>query len=396
MISYNDALDIILENTPLAATEATAPVGGRFAATGVESPINVPGFANSAMDGYAVCCATDGHEGAKLRVLGMVTAGMAAPTGNAEPGSAWEIMTGAPVPDGYDGVIPVERTGRDGDTVTLNQDVKSGANVRLAGEDFNQGETVLQPGEKLTAETVMGLAAIGVNSIEAYRQPRVGIVTTGNELSDKEQKLGAGMIHDSNRPFLENAVARAGAVLAESCSVVDEKAALQAKVAETAKSCDIILTTGGVSAGRLDFVPSALAELGAEILFHKVAIRPGKPVLFAKLPDGTLVFGLPGNPVAVAACFRFFVTAAIRRMQGQSPETFEAAFLETEHSKRAELRFFGKAERYIDDQGKQCVRVLPGQQSFRIQPLMKSNCWVIIEENRDIIAAGETVRIAPL
>jgi len=397
MISYSDALGIIATNVKTAKTEAIIPVCGRVCAAGMSSPVNVPAFANSAMDGFALRSADCiGDERLRFQVKGTVTAGMAAPETDASPGTAWEIMTGAPVPKGYDTVIPVEKTTRDGTFIELTVKPQAGANIRNPGEDFSTSAPFIEAGTLITPEILMGLAAVGIDSISAYKQPSVAIITTGNEISSKRADPVRGIIRDSNRPYLEAVVALSGAALIHSDSVNDDSAALAEAITLASKTVDIVITTGGVSAGRMDFVPEVLEQLGAEILFHKVAIRPGKPILFAKLADNTLVFGLPGNPVAVAVGWRFFVNEAIRQMLGKHPGTYSAAKLLNNTGSRAGLRFFAKARSRVNANGEVEVEVLPGQQSFKISPLMRANCWAVFTEDKTERLAGEQVLIAPL
>jgi molybdopterin molybdotransferase len=397
MISYKDALSIIAANVERTALETIMPICGRVCAVSMSSPVDVPGFANSAMDGFAlrsVDCG--GEQPIRLRVNGTITAGMTAPDAEAKPGTAWEIMTGAPLPKGYDAVIPVEKTRRDGDFVDLTVKPAAGANIRNPGEDFSTSAPVIEAGTVITPEILMGLAAVGIDSVSAYKQPNVAIITTGNEISSNSSDAKRGIIRDSNRPYLEAAVAQSGALLTRTCSVNDDAAALAEAITKVSETADIVVTTGGVSAGRMDFVPAVLARLGAEILFHKVAIRPGKPILFAKLPDNTLVFGLPGNPVAVAVGWRFFVTEAIRQMLGKNPGTYSGAKLINDTGSRAGLRFFAKARSRVNNHGGLEVEVLPGQQSFKISPLMRANCWAIFTEDNTECQAGEQVLIAPM
>ena len=161
-------------------------------------------------------------------------------------------------------------------------------------------------------------------------------------------------------------------------------------------SCDLILTTGGVSAGRLDLVPDVVRALGGEILFHKVAIRPGKPILHARLPGGKHLFGLPGNPLAVAVGMRFFVVPALRAMRGMAPEIFMPALCDEAVRSRGQLRFFAKAHRTVDTEARSRVQILPGQESFRIGSLLKANCWAVIPEGNELLPANSIVLTAPL
>ena len=396
MITYQEALSIIAANTQAMEIESIVPVCGRVCATPVTSPVDLPGFANSAMDGFAVIAADGASGTSQLDVLGTITAGMSAPTGTAQTGTAWEIMTGAPVPDGYDAVIPLEKTTRCNDTVELQASPLPGANIRNPGEDFDMGMQAMNMGTAVTPEIIMGLAALGIDQISAYQQPKVSIITTGNEISSKNADNVKGIILDSNRPYLEAAVNQSGAMLTGSCSVSDEAGAIATAIGNAATGADIILTTGGVSAGRMDYIPEALRRLGAEILFHKVAIRPGKPLLFARMPNGTLIFGLPGNPVAVAVGWRFFVVEAIRLMLGRKPGTYNTAKLLNNTSSRAGLRFFAKARSAVSAVGELEVEVLGGQESFKISPLMQANCWAIFTETNEQCMTGDQILIALL
>jgi len=407
MIDYKRALEIIVahaEALPVAQV-AVADAMGAVVAADRPSPNAVPPFDNSAMDGFAVraadttAAATDNP--VDLQVIGMVTAGEAG-DGQAEPDTAWEIMTGAPVPAGYDGVIPVEQVEVQRDpqgkpvAITLQQTVAAGRNLRSAGEDFAAGDALVKAGQLIQANQIMGLAATGVSELQARRPARVAAITTGNELKDPADDLEPGKIHDSNGPYLEAAIASVGATSAGVYRTSDSAKELIALVEDLQDKTDVILTTGGVSAGRMDFVPAALEQLGADILFHRVAIRPGKPILFARLPSGTLVFGLPGNPIAVAVGLRFFVVPALRQMQGLAEEAYLTASVKTAVGKKQGLRFFAKAHATSDANGQLQVEALPGQESFKISPLMTANCWLIADEDAAEVAAGSLVKIAPL
>ena len=407
MIDYKRALEIIVahaEALPVAPV-AVADAMGAVVAADRPSPNAVPPFDNSAMDGFAVRAADTAAASAdnpvNLQVIGMVTAGEAA-DGQAEPDTAWEIMTGAPVPTGYDGVIPVEQVEIQRDpqgkpvAITLQQTVAAGRNLRSAGEDFAAGDALVKAGQLIQANQIMGLAATGVSELQARLPARVAAITTGNELKDTADDLEPGKIHDSNGPYLEAAIASIGATSAGVYRTSDSAEELIALIEDLQDKTDVILTTGGVSAGRMDFVPAALEQLGADILFHRVAIHPGKPILFARLPSGTLVFGLPGNPIAVAVGLRFFVVPALRQMQGLAEEAYLTASVKTAVGKKQGLRFFAKAHATSDANGQLQVEALPGQESFKISPLMTANCWLIADEDAAEVAAGSLVKIAPL
>ncbi|MGI9290986.1 MAG: molybdopterin molybdotransferase MoeA [Gammaproteobacteria bacterium] len=408
MINYNKAVEIIAataESLPVETIQLT-DAAGAVVANSLPSPNAVPPFDNSAMDGFAVRSSntTDASENnpVHIKVIGMVTAGETASASKAEAGTAWEIMTGAPMPEGYDGVIPVEQVEIERDAsgkplaITLTQEVAAGRNLRKAGEDFAAGDALVSAGQRIRANQIMGLAATGVTSLQARMPARVAAITTGNELTDTDKSLEPGKIHDSNGPYLEAAIQSVGATSAGVYRTGDEADELISLINELKDKTDVILTTGGVSAGRMDFVPMALEQLGADILFHRVAIRPGKPILFARLPNGTLVFGLPGNPIAVAVGLRFFVVPALRQMQGLTNETYLTASVTKSVGKKQGLRFFAKAHASSDENGQLEVEALPGQESFKISPLMIANCWLIAEEDVAEVASGSRVKIAPL
>jgi molybdopterin molybdotransferase len=405
MIQYSEALEIIARTVEPLAASATAfdQLGQRSTVGDVVSDINVPGFANAAMDGFAVRAADteDENDAIRLPVQGLVAAGDR-PGGEHRIGTAVEIMTGAPIPIGADAVIPYERVENDQSDqqatreITLNQAVTVGDNVRFPGEDFQEGGTVLRNGQRIMPESLMGLAAAGIDQLMTRPAPRIAVLTTGNELTASGTPDRVGIIRDANGPYLSSCVQHLGARLTECDSVSDSPEALENKIQTMQNSADIVLTTGGVSAGRLDCVPDAITRLGGEILFHKVAIRPGKPVLFARLPNGSLLFGLPGNPIAVAACLRFLVIPALRLLQDLPVERNHTARIMENFHKKPGLCFFGKASASIDGNGKLQVRLLPGQESFKINPLLKSNSWAIIPEELEIVKAGDFIQIAPL
>lgn len=406
MISYQEALGRILtesavlgrRNVPLHAA------AGRISAEVLHARLDVPAFANAAMDGYAVAAHTTTQASEQqpvvLPVAGIVAAGLAPP--HATAGSAWEIMTGAPVPAGLDAVVPVERIAEHvpgGPALTairLRQPAQPGQNVRQMSEDFRRGDRVVDAGIRLAPHHLMGLAACGLDEVNVRDTPRIAILTTGSELASSGSELQDGQIRDANGPYLHALLARLGISGSRRSTAADSVAALRTELAQLIDGCDLLLTTGGVSAGRLDLVPDVVRALGGEILFHKVAIRPGKPILYARLPGGKHLFGLPGNPLAVAVGMRFFVIPALRALQGMAPEAFTPAICAEAVRSRSTLRFFAKAHRSVDAQARSRVQVLTGQESFRIGSLLKANCWAVIPEGNDLLPADSIVETAPL
>jgi molybdopterin molybdotransferase len=395
-LAYEDALRIVLAaSKPLPAQPcAIAQSIGRVLATSVTSEADLPPFDNSAMDGFALRGNAVVPSGTELEVEGEQAAGDGIA---AARDGAWEIMTGARMPDGLDRVIPVEQTERLASParIRLLADVTPGQNVRLAGSDLPRGETVLAAGTALAPQHLMLLAALGAAQVQVAERPRVAVLCTGRELvDDPAQPIAPGQIRNSNGPFLAARLPMAGAELVHRETVGDDAAAFEAASRRALDAgAQVIISSGAVSMGRYDFVPQALAQVGAETLFHKVAIRPGKPLLFARLPGNALLFGLPGNPIAVAVGLRFFVEPALRVMLGLPPETPRRVPLFNAYSKKPRLRFHLKSRLRLDPQGRLMAEVLDGQESYRIRPLADANAWTIVPADVDALPAGTLVDV---
>lgn len=402
MIAYDEALAMILrEARPLPVVQRT-PVAGQVLAEAVESGEYLPPFDNAAMDGFALRVGDAGAAaGTEFDVLGAQAAGDAQAAARA---GAWEIMTGARIPDGLDAVIPVEQVevlacDADGKParIRLQADVPRGQHVRLHGEDVRRGDRFLAAGTRLDAPQLMLLAALGVPLVDVRATPRVALLNTGRELvDDPAQPLASGEIRNSNGPYLARRIEQAGAELVLRQTVSDDAEAFFIAM-EQARSAGaaLVLSTGAVSMGRYDFIPDALRKLGATIHFHKVAIRPGKPLLFATLPNGALFFGLPGNPVSSAVGLRFFVEPALRAMLGLAPERPLRLPLLGGYRKRPALRFHLKGHVALDGDGRLQARVLPGQESFRIAPLAHSNAWIVVDASAGDLQDGALVDVYP-
>lgn len=404
MLSYAAALETILSAAvPLPARPLTLqPSATGTADRAVRSSVEVPSFANAAMDGFALRSeeSLDASPATPLRlaVTGTIAAGDP-PPGRTPRGAAWEIMTGAAMPDDCDAVVPVERVERqagDPAAILLREPARPGQNRRAAGEDFARGDELLAAGAALGPEAFMALAAVGIDVIDARPAPRIAVITTGSELKASGAPDARGRIRDVNGPYLEAALAALRLPLVARHSVADDSAQLAAAIATVSADCDMVITTGGVSAGRLDFVPATLARVGASLLFHKAAIRPGKPLLCARLPTGPLLFGLPGNPMAVAVGLRFFVLPAVRALMGKSPERMLAARVAQAVRARAALTFFAKAHARVLPDATLSVTLLPGQESFRISPLLRANCWAVVPAGVPDVAPGDLLQVAPL
>jgi len=405
MLGVDDALGLIrAECTPLGAElVALADANGRILAEPVVSTVDLPPFDNTAMDGFALRCDGEGlFRGSEYPVTGLTAAG----DGVARAGEgAWRIMTGAPMPDGCNTVVPVEQItvlAEDADgaplRIRLDAEVPRGQHIRRAGEDVARGARVLDAGSRLNPEALALLAALGIGDLAVQRRPRVAVLCTGRELVDDfATPLADGQIRNSNGPFLAAALPAHGAdcVLRETVPDTVE-AFLAALRRAVVTGSDIVLSTGAVSMGEFDFVPEALARIGARTIFHKVRMRPGKPLLFARLPSGALFFGLPGNPVSAAVGLRFFVSAALRALQGLPAELPLHVPLRNAWIKKPGLRLFAKARVAMDAAGQASIEVLEGQESFRMTPLLTANAWAVLPEGSAVLDAGHVVEVYSL
>lgn len=319
MISVHDALTMILETvTPLASERiGLLEAVGRVLAEKIRSEREVPPFANSAMDGYAVrwddVQDTNADLPVTLSVLEVIQAGMV-PTQAVTPGTTSKIMTGAVIPPGADTVIRVEDAEEHDGQVWIKRSERAGNNVRASGEDIHRGQVVLEKGRVLRPADIGLLASVGRSLVLVHQHPRVAILSTGNELAEIDEALRPGQIVNSNAYILAAAVREAGGIpvpLAIARDTLDE---IRAALGEAVRH-DVVLSTGGVSVGDFDFVKEAMDELGMHRLFWQVAQRPGKPLTFGLLRERPY-FGLPGNPVSALVCFYLYVRPALRRMMG--------------------------------------------------------------------------------
>jgi molybdopterin molybdotransferase len=315
MLSVSEAGRRILERVrQLGAEEvALADARGRFLARALRVERPLPPWDNSAMDGFAVRAA-DVAGPAELPVVGQMAAGSRPGTPLAS-GAAMRIMTGAPIPDGADAVVIREEVDDRGATARFAAPVKVGDNIRRAGEDLTPGDEVIAAGCELGAGEIGVVAALGRARVPVGRRPRVAVLCTGDELCPVGQEPAPGQIFSSNEHALHAQVAEAGGVVAHAALVPDDRARTE-QALRAALVCDVVVTSGGVSVGDRDHVREALDAAGVAIDFWKVAMRPGKPVVFGIAPTGALCFGLPGNPVSSLVSFELFVRPALLAMQG--------------------------------------------------------------------------------
>ncbi len=323
MLSIPEALQLILDRCSQrqAARVAISDALGLTLAEDITSDIDSPPHDKSIVDGYAVIASDLRNGSAELVVLEEVTAGQV-PKEGVIPGHCTRIMTGAPLPDGADAVVMVERTELMGNRVRVRDHLKTGQNIMRRGASLTRGETVLRAGHQLRAAEIGLLGEIGRTQVQVIPPVRVAILPTGNELVDASCQPAIGQIRNSNGPLLAAAVRQLGAIPIDLGIARDDRDDLR-RLIEQGLAADMIVLAGGVSAGVLDLVPAVLRDLGVEEVFHKVNLKPGKPLWFgvygseANNAGTTLVFGLPGNPVSTFVCFELFVRPAVAKLMGR-------------------------------------------------------------------------------
>lgn len=384
---------------------------GRAAAEDVFAPFDVPSFDNSAMDGFAVraadCAIEAGKSQARLPVGGVVAAG--APKAPWRAGQAIQIMTGAALTEGPDAVVPIENVSVERDAggtpifVTFREAVAPGANIRRRGQDFRSGDPLVHKGEWITPRHVMALAALGFGGVAVKEPPEVAILATGDEIravdaSSDGLPPGGNAIFDANTPYLLSVARQCGLEATDGGQTPDTREAfveVLRRLIEDRRGPRMAISTGAVSKGDFDFIPAALTDVGARIVFHRVAIRPGKPVLFAVLPGGIPFFGLPGNPISSAVGFRFFVMPLVRASFGLPEERPWRLPLLRDYQGPSGLKLFLKAALEFDARGAPAAVVLPGQESFRIKPMLQASGWIVSDENSPRMEAGQLVDFYP-
>ncbi|HHQ4609852.1 TPA: molybdopterin molybdotransferase MoeA [Aeromonas veronii] len=395
LLPLRDALAAMLTQLACCCDSEPLPLPdalGRVLASDIRSPLAVPPFDNSAMDGYAVRLA-DLTCGTPLIMAGKAFAGQPY-QGEWPAGHCVRIMTGAPVPAGTDAVVMQEETQADGDRITFLAQPEPGQNIRRAGSDIGKGACVLPAGTRLTPREMPLLASLGVATVTVRRPLKVAIFSTGDELKPVGTPLAHGDIYDSNRYGVRAMLARIGCDCLDLGIIPDDPAQLRAAFIRADEEADVLITTGGVSVGEADFTKQLLDELG-EIGFWKLAIKPGKPFAFGRLPHAWF-FGLPGNPVSAMVTFDQLVQPALAKLAGQHferPLQLQAIAAEPLKKSPGRLDF----QRGIMSQGPNGleVRSTGSQDSAVFSSLSRANCYIVLERERGRVAAGETVTVEP-
>lgn len=409
MIPVADAIRVVREQTSVLPSERIAlrQARGRFLEQDVVADSDLPPFDRSQMDGYAVRASDVQSVPAKLRIVGESAAGRGWHQ-EMQAGEAVRIMTGAPVPVGADSVQQVELTREIGDVaggevtgareVEILEAVKRGRSIVTRGSEIKAGETVLSAGEQITAAMMAVLASFGYAQIAVGRRPRVSVLATGSELVAIEEKPGRDQIRDSNNYSITAYAELAGAVVEQLPLAGDDTSLLKRQISEAAERSDIVVTSGGVSVGVYDFTKPALKELGAEFFFERVALRPGKPTVFARLPNGTLFFGLPGNPVSVAVTFNLFARTAMLRMQGAKEPTLPAdwAVLERDVKGAVERESYLPAQLRTTEEGLLTAQPLKWGGSSDFVGFVRATSLIVVPPGARLLEAGAKVRVVHL
>ncbi|AHG77971.1 molybdopterin molybdotransferase MoeA [Mannheimia varigena] len=401
LLSLSQALDNMLARLPAPTVIEHLSLNecaNRVLAEDVFSPINVPNFDNSAMDGYAVRI-VDLEKNFTLKVAGKAFAGNPF-SGELQAGECVRIMTGALVPKSVDAVVMQEETTLNADgSVTFNNVPKLGSNIRRIGDDVKQGALVLKKGSLLNVASLPLLASLGIASVPVFAKLKVAILSTGDELTSVGEPLNEGKIYDTNRFAVRLMLEKLNCEVLDYGILPDDEALFEQAFIEAQEKADVIITSGGVSVGEADFTKAVLEKLG-EIGFWKIAMKPGKPFAFGKL-ENAWFFGLPGNPVSALVTFYQLVQPALVKLSGLSADkianlTKNLTACSAEKLKKAVGRQdFQRGYYYANEQGELEVRPVGTQGSHIFSAFNESNCFIVLEAERGNVEVGEKVTIQP-
>jgi molybdopterin molybdotransferase len=397
MIAVEEALDKVLSHiSPLGSEKVSILEAlGRVIAEDIDAHRDIPPLDNSGMDGYAVRSEdirnADPNHPVRLRVIEDLPAGFISSRIVAK-GAAIRIMTGAPIPGGVDTIIPVENTTKEGDFAAILSTGLPGENIRRAGEDVKKGERVISSGDLIRPAEVGMLASVRRSFVSVYQRPMVAILCTGEELVDVDGRAEEGKIVSSNSYALAAQVKSCGATPVQLGIARDRKEEIKEKLLQGLRA-DVLISSAGVSVGDYDFVKDVLRDLGMEMVFWRVAMKPGSPLAFGTV-SGKPVFGLPGNPVSSMVSFEQFVRPSLLKMMGhrQIFRPIIEAVLGEEIQKEPGKRHFVRASVSFE-KGHYFVTTTGAQGSGILRSMVKANGFVVIPEDQEIVRAGEKVKV---
>ena len=386
MITVDEALNIV-DNKTISSKKSTylsvQDALGYVLSQDVLSPINMPPFRQSAMDGYAICI----HESEKYNLMGEIKAGDRKQM-TLSIGEAVRIFTGAPVPDTANAVIMQEKVIDNGAEIELEIAPNIGSNIRPFGEQIKAGEVALKEGSLINSATIGFLSSLGITSLKVYKKPSIGILVTGNELIEPGKPLDYGQVYESNSLMLQNALYKTGYKNTQTYKVPDDYRSTLLLINQIINNKDFLIVSGGISVGDYDYVGKALLEIKATQLFYKVKQKPGKPLFFGK-KDNTYIFALPGNPAAALTCFYIYVWRCLERLSGNNnfkPATIEAVSVSEINLKGDRFQFL-KAK-FLNDK----VEILEGQSSAMLNTFAVANALAYAPANLAKIEIGQKVK----
>ena len=411
MITYQEAISLIdkvslkLPNEKISILNSVS----RVCTEDVLSPSNNPSSNNTAFDGFAVIAKeTEGLSSQKtkrFKILRTIAAGDEPKIDNYEKNSAVEVMTGGLVHKPFDSIIAVEKvkyfpTKEKPTHIIVDEEVKQFSYIRFAGEDYNLKDVVIKKGELIQPKHIMALTTLGIKDVQVKKQPQIIFFGTGSEIADyKDTKVPSWKVRNSNNHYFTSFGKSLYFKIIDGGIIKDnESDKLKQALNEALNSdTDIFVTSGAISAGKFDFIPKLVKELGFKTHFKGVAIKPGRPIMLSKFTQKEkLFFGLPGNPISCAAGFRFFIYPLIRNSLGMPKEKKFKAKLINEYSKQEKFTHFARSLMTINDQGLIELEVLQGQQSNRIKSFVQANCWGIFSEDKEKFKSGDFIDWIPL
>ncbi|MEP6923866.1 MAG: gephyrin-like molybdotransferase Glp [Pyrinomonadaceae bacterium] len=394
MIPVSQAIEIVKQNTPRLKTETAALEFAcqRILAQPIIADMDMPPFNRSQMDGYAVKASDTKNAPVRLRIVGESSAGKSW-SGKLKVGEAVRIMTGAALPEGASAVQKLEVTSENGEFVEIFESANKGQNIISKGAEIEQGKLIFSAGEIVNASMIASLAAFGYANILVGMRPKVAVLSTGNEIVNVNQLPLPDQIRNSNTPTLRVYAEQYGAIVESLPIIGDELGQLKEHIKEAAAKSDVLVLTGGVSVGKYDLTKLALNELGATIYFEKIALRPGKPMVFARLHN-TLIFALPGNPVSAVVTFLLFVRMSLLQLQGASDIKLKsgAAVLAKTLKGARERDSYLPVRLSIEDDAQLIAEPFKWGGSSDFVSFAKADALVIIPQNTTIVA-GKIAKI---
>jgi len=404
MISYKKS-QVILKKSKIKIGEEQINTNNclnRVTASNIYVKNNYPLGNNAAFDGYAIKSSEtkkiNKKNYKKFRIVGSIAAGNKPLKKNFKKFQTVEIMTGALIPKNFDTIVPIEQikfhpNDKKPEYILLNEKISKFKHVRFKGSDFKKNDLLISRGTIIQSNHILALKTLGIEKIKVKKKPNILFFSTGNEITNKKKifdwevrNSNCHYIHSLNENFLFNF--KDGGILRDNQSNL-----FKSQINKMLKSkIDLIVTSGAVSAGKFDFVPSVIKKFKLSDYFKSVLIRPGKPILFAKIKNKSkAIFGLPGNPISSAACFRFFVYPYIESLLGIPQERSFKAVLKNKFIKKKKFTRFVKSKLSTTKNGKIEVQILKGQESFRIKSFIQSNIWVMLPSGKSKFTKGETV-----